>query len=62
MATKAEKVRIENLDAASSLGTAEGIEAAWIEEARLRLNEYDAGRVTPVQWHEARVRIFHRES
>jgi putative addiction module component (TIGR02574 family) len=37
------------------------IEAAWIAEARRRLQEIKAGRVEPAPWSEARARIFARE-
>ncbi len=37
------------------------IEAAWIEEARRRLQEIKAGRVEPAPWSEARERIFAHE-
>lgn len=37
------------------------IEAAWIEEARQRLQEIKAGRVEPAPWSEARERIFAHE-
>ena len=62
MMKSAQKAGIENPDVDPSLATPVEIEAAWIEEARQRLNEYDAGRVTPVPWPEARLRIFQRES
>jgi len=34
------------------------VEAAWSDEIQRRLNEVDAGLVTPVPWAEARRRIF----
>ena len=37
------------------------IEAAWMEEARQRLSDIEAGRVSTVPWSEARERIFARE-
>jgi putative addiction module component (TIGR02574 family) len=37
------------------------IEAAWIAEARRRLQEIKAGRVEAAPWSEARERIFARE-
>lgn len=38
----------------------EEVERAWIEEAKKRLDDIDAGRSTPVPWEEARGRIFAR--
>ena len=37
------------------------IEAAWIAEARRRLQEIKAGSVEPAPWSQARERIFARE-
>lgn len=37
------------------------IEAAWMEEARQRLSDIEAGRVSTAPWSEARERIFARE-
>jgi putative addiction module component (TIGR02574 family) len=44
-----------------SVGEApEGVERAWIEEAKRRLAEIKRGEVATVPWHEARERIFAR--
>ncbi|MEZ4410048.1 MAG: addiction module protein [Polyangiales bacterium] len=49
----------ELLDSLDDLGPSdEGVEEAWAEEARRRLAEIDAGKVTPVPWEEARRRIL----
>jgi putative addiction module component (TIGR02574 family) len=37
------------------------IEAAWMQEARRRLSDIEAGRVSAVPWSEARERIVARE-
>lgn len=36
----------------------EEVEAAWAEEIRQRLDDVDAGVVTPIPWPEARRRIL----
>ncbi|MFO0592032.1 MAG: addiction module protein [Polyangiaceae bacterium] len=46
---------LESLDAVEQ--PAEEVEAAWAEEIQKRLDEVDAGTVTPVPWTEARRRI-----
>lgn len=38
----------------------EEVERAWVEEAKKRLDDIEAGRSTPVPWEEARGRIFAR--
>jgi putative addiction module component (TIGR02574 family) len=38
--------------------SAEEVEAAWADEIRRRLDDVDAGVVTPIPWPEARRRIF----
>ena len=45
---------IESLDRSSD----EGIEAAWSDEIRDRLDQIDSGGVEAVPWEEARRRIF----
>lgn len=35
-----------------------GVEEAWADEIRVRLDEVDAGKVTPIPWTEARHRLF----
>ncbi len=39
----------------------EEVEEAWAKEATRRLNDLRAGRVVPVAWEDARIRIFARE-
>lgn len=36
----------------------DNVEEAWNEEIRSRLAEVDAGKVTPIPWPEARLRLF----
>jgi putative addiction module component (TIGR02574 family) len=43
-------------------GSDEGVEAAWIEETKRRLDAIDSGQVKPVPWSEARSRIFSRSA
>ena len=43
-------------------GSDEGVETAWIEEAKRRLDAVDSGQVKPVPWSEARSRIFSRSA
>jgi len=38
----------------------EAVERAWVEEARRRLDDLQAGRTRAVPWEEARQRIFAR--
>ena len=38
--------------------TTEEVEAAWAEEIQQRLDDVDAGVVTPVPWPEARRRLL----
>lgn len=45
---------IDSLD----LPADEGIDAAWSEEIRLRLERLDAGETTTIPWSEARRRIW----
>jgi putative addiction module component (TIGR02574 family) len=45
---------IESLDQSSD----EGIEAAWSDEIRDRLDQIDSGEVEAVPWEEAKRRIF----
>ena len=47
---------IESLDDVDE--AAEDVEAAWSEEIRQRLEDVDAGVVTPIPWPEARRRIL----
>ena len=35
----------------------EGVEAAWSEEIRRRIEELDSGKVKPIAWAEARRQI-----
>ena len=52
-------VAAELIDSLDDIDTAEAdVEAAWSEEIRQRLEDVDAGRVTPIPWPEARRRIF----
>lgn len=51
----------DTLESAPGSGDGAVLEAAWIEEARRRLQEIRAGSVEPAPWHEARERIFARE-
>jgi putative addiction module component (TIGR02574 family) len=46
---------IESLDQPSD---EEGIEAAWSDEIRDRLDQIDSGEVEAVPWEEAKRRIF----
>jgi putative addiction module component (TIGR02574 family) len=35
----------------------EGVEAAWSEEIKRRIEELDSGKVKPIPWEEARRQI-----
>ncbi len=47
---------LQSLDQADAEG--EDVEEAWTDEIKRRLDEVDAGTVTPIPWPEARRRLL----
>jgi putative addiction module CopG family antidote len=58
--TNASEVVREALRLLESVGDEPHTERAWIEEAKRRLDDVQAGRTQLVPWPEARERVFAR--
>jgi putative addiction module component (TIGR02574 family) len=61
-ALPADERAILALQLLDSVGSATpDVERAWLDEARLRLEDVEAGHATLGSWEEARLRIFARK-